>query len=150
MDIKLESDREINLCVIHCSDTYASMDIGVDEIRQWHTSTPRNWSDVGYHFIIRRDGMIETGRALVIPGAHCKGYNTNSIGICMVGGKSDDNKPEDNFTKVQKRALAALVVNLQVEYPDTDIKPHYELSTKTCPNFNVGEFIKNMDIYLFS
>ena len=49
--------RKINLIVIHCSDTYARMDIGVNEIRQWHLQ--RGFNDIGYHYVIRRDGAIE-------------------------------------------------------------------------------------------
>ena len=59
--------RKINLIVIHCSDTYARMDIGVNEIRQWHLQ--RGFNDIGYHYVIRRDGAIEQGRPIEKPGA---------------------------------------------------------------------------------
>ena len=66
--------RKINLIVIHCSDTYARMDIGVNEIRQWHLQ--RGFNDIGYHYVIRRDGAIEQGRPIEKPGAHAAGYKT--------------------------------------------------------------------------
>ena len=59
--------RKINLIVIHCSDTYARMDIGVNEIRQWHLQ--RGFNDIGYHYVIRRDGAIEQGRPIEKPGS---------------------------------------------------------------------------------
>ena len=107
--------RKINLIVIHCSDTYARMDIGVNEIRQWHLQ--RGFNDIGYHYVIRRDGAIEQGRPIEKPGAHAAGYNTNSIGICYAGGKGDNNQPEDNRTPEQKQAMYDLVDSLKQQFP---------------------------------
>ena len=112
--------RKINLIVIHCSDTYARMDIGVNEIRQWHLQ--RGFNDIGYHYVIRRDGAIEQGRPIEKPGAHAAGYNTNSIGICYAGGKGDNNQPEDNRTPEQKQAMYDLVASLKpVSYTHLDV-----------------------------
>tara|TARA_R110000764_G_scaffold119392_1_gene207113 strand:- start:600 stop:1040 length:441 start_codon:yes stop_codon:yes gene_type:complete len=144
----LKTDRHINLIVIHCADTYKRMLVGAKEITQWHVD--RGWSDCGYHFIINRFGTVETGRNLNVSGAHARGYNKNSIGICLVGGRSDNDKPEDNFTAEQKKTLAALIINLQIEYPNADIKGHNQLSNKSCPNFNVKDFMSNIDIHLFN
>ena len=77
--------RRIDKVIIHCSDTYHNMDIGVKQIRRWHKK--RGFNDVGYHYIIRRDGTLETGRPIEKIGAHCKGQNRHSIGVCFVGGK---------------------------------------------------------------
>lgn len=144
----LKTDRHINLLVIHCADTYKRMLVGAKEITRWHLD--RGWSDCGYHFIINRFGTVETGRNLDRIGAHVKGHNTGSIGICLVGGRSDNDKPEDNFTAEQKKTLAALIINLQIEYPDVDIKGHNQLSKKSCPNFNVKDFMYNIDVHLFN
>lgn len=144
----LKTDRYIDLFVIHCTYTYEKMDIGAKEVTQWHKD--KGWSDCGYHFVIRKDGTIEKGRDLNRVGAHAKGYNTGSIGICYVGGRTDDNKPVDDRTPEQKKTLAALIINLQTEYPDADIKGHNELSSKSCPNFSVKEFMSNIDIHLFN
>jgi len=146
--INLQTDREIDLIVVHCADTYKRMLVGAKEITRWHLD--RGWSDCGYHYIINRFGWIEEGRPLDKIGAHCRGYNKNSIGICLVGGRSDEDTPEDNFTKQQKKALAALLINLQAEHPNTEIKGHNELSSKTCPNFDLYNFKSNMDIILFT
>ena len=144
----LKTDRHIDLLVVHCADTYKRMLVGAKEITRWHMD--KGWSDCGYHFIINRFGTVETGRNLNVSGAHARGYNKNSIGICLVGGRSDNDKPEDNFTAEQKKTLAALIINLQIEYPNADIKGHNQLSSKTCPNFSVKEFMSNIDIHLFN
>lgn len=129
--------RKINLIVIHCADTYARMDIGVKEIREWHLA--KGFNDIGYHYVIRRDGTIEAGRPLEKPGAHAAGYNSQSIGICYAGGKGDRDKPEDNRTPVQKQALHDLVNSLKQQFPQAKIVGHRDLPgvQKACPCFSV-------------
>lgn len=129
--------RKINLIVIHCADTYARMDIGVKEIREWHLA--RGFNDIGYHYVIRRDGTIEAGRPLEKPGAHAAGYNSHSIGICYAGGKGDNDKPEDNRTPAQKQALHDLVNSLKQQFPQAKIVGHRDLPgvQKACPCFSV-------------
>ena len=146
--IELKSNRNIDLILVHCSDSYDRMDIGVEEITKWHTE--RGFNTIGYHFVIRKDGKIETGRNINIAGAHCRGYNRNSVGICYVGGRSDDDKPIDDRTDAQKKSLAALIINLQAEHPGVKIKGHNELSvSKSCPNFDVQEDLNSLGDYLF-
>lgn len=130
--------RKINLIVIHCADTYARMDIGVKEIREWHIQ--RGFSEIGYHYVIRRDGTIETGRDLQKAGAHAAGYNAFSIGICYVGGRSDDDSPEDNRTPEQKAALWDLIKELLSRFPDAKVVGHRDLPgvQKSCPCFSVA------------
>lgn len=136
--------RAINLIVIHCADTPASMDIGVEQIRKWHTQE-RGWSDIGYHYVVRRDGLIELGRDLDGDGdvdeeigAHAFGYNRNSIGICMIGGRGDDGSAEDNFNAVQKQSLEFLVKDLYERYDGPSVVGHRDLdSGKQCPSFDV-------------
>jgi len=135
--------RKINTIIIHASDTYINMDIGVDEIRKWHVEE-RKWTDVGYHYIIRRNGNIEKGREDIVPGAHARGHNDDSLGICMVGGKSKDNKPEVNFTAAQWAALADLCGNLRWKH-NLEIIGHCDVSKKTCPNFNVKAWAEELE-----
>ena len=125
------------MLVIHCSDTPPTMDIGVDEIRSWHKA--RGWSDIGYHDVIRRDGSIEKDRDIEIIGAHAKGFNKNSIGLCLIGGKGMSGLPESNFTRHQWAALSDFVDATEKQYPGIEIVGHGTLpnANKTCPNFNV-------------
>ena len=143
----LESNRDIELIVIHCADTYLRMDVGFKEINEWHLS--RGWSGCGYHFIVRLDGTIETGRNINKNGAHCKGYNKNSIGVCYIGGKGDNDKPEDTRTDEQKKTLSALIISLQASHPNAVVKGHNELSNKACPSYDVQKDMKNLSDYLF-
>lgn len=131
--------RQINKIIIHCADTPPSMDIGTAEIRQWHTDPVpkgRGWKDIGYHYVIRRNGVIEKGRDDEDIGAHVTGHNTDSIGICMVGGK-----PMTNFTKAQWKTLEVLVTDLKVKYPKASVNGHNTFeSKKTCPTFDVEDW----------
>lgn len=128
--------------VIHCSDTYPDMDIGVDEIRRWHVDE-NGWSDIGYHFVIRRNGNTERGRPLSRDGAHTKGLN-NWIGICLVGGKAHQGKQPCNFTRLQYEALEDLVTLLQEGHgiPDENVIGHNEVSQKACPSFDVRAWME--------
>ncbi|MEG0796417.1 MAG: N-acetylmuramoyl-L-alanine amidase [Odoribacter sp.] len=136
--------RKIDKIILHCADTYARMDIGVKEIREWHQA--RGFADIGYHFVIRRNGEIETGRPLEKFGAHAQGYNATSIGICYAGGKADDGSPEDNRTPAQKASLLALVTRLLLQFPNAQVLGHRDLPgvQKACPCFSVSlEFKKH-------
>ena len=89
--------RSITEIIIHCSATAEGRDFGVADIRRWHKA--QGWTDVGYHYVVRLDGTVQEGRALSEPGAHCKGHNAHSIGICYVGGLAADGRtPKDTRT----------------------------------------------------
>lgn len=132
--------REITLLLIHCSATAEDQDIGVNQIRQWHTSAPNNWEDVGYHYVIRRNGSIERGRDDETVGSHAKGHNFNSLGICLVGGvdANDMAKAECNFTRQQWASLDRLVSELKAKHPRAEIMGHRDLPNvhKACPSFD--------------
>lgn len=132
-------NRFINKIVIHCSATPAERDVTVEEIRRWHVKE-RGWSDIGYHFVIHLDGSVHEGRPLERSGAHARGHNRNSIGICYVGGASADDfrKAEDTRTDAQITAMRALVAGLKSVYPAAELVGHNELdSNKACPSFDV-------------
>ena len=76
--------RKINKIIVHCTATQESKDVSVDEVRRWHLK--RGWKGIGYHYVVLLDGTIEYGRSVYEPGAHVKGMNKNSIGICYIGG----------------------------------------------------------------
>ena len=131
-------EREITKIIIHCSATKPSMDIGAAEIRDWHVRG-NGWHDIGYHGVIRRDGRLESGRNMAVPGAHCYGHNAASIGICLVGGLGEDGTTaEANFTPEQWESLARLVRDLTRKFPDAGVHGHNEFAAKACPCFAVG------------
>jgi N-acetylmuramoyl-L-alanine amidase len=134
--------RTISKIIVHCADTYEGMDVTAEDVRKWHTLPPpkgRGWSDIGYHFFIQRNGKIERGRPLERAGAHAKGFNSKSIGICYAGGKAENGGPEDNRTDAQKRALRALIAALLHDFPAAEVLGHCDLPNvkKACPCFDV-------------
>ena len=135
--------RNIKELIVHCSATPEGKDYSVDTIRQWHLQ--RGFSDIGYHYVIYRDGSIHIGRDESIIGAHCTGHNTNSIGVCYIGGCASDGKtPKDTRTLQQKESLLSLLKTLKVKYPNAKIYPHYKFAAKACPSFNAEEEYKNI------
>ena len=127
--------RKITEIIIHCSATPEGKNFTVDDIRRWHLA--RKFADIGYHYVIYRDGSVHKGRAENLVGAHCLGHNANSIGICYIGGCTADGKhPKDTRTPQQKTALRQLVNQLKFYYPHATVHGHNEFSNKACPSFN--------------
>lgn len=129
--------RKINKLVVHVSDSPDDLDIGVKEIRAWHTEPPprgNGWADIGYHFIIRRSGKVERGRDEQLVGAHVKGHNSDSLGIVWVGRKVISEK---QYTSL----LDLLVDQMSKHKLDIDrVVGHKELdSRKTCPNLDIDK-----------
>ena len=121
--------RNINLIVWHCSDSDNKLHDNVATITKWHIE--RGFATIGYHFLITKDGRVHKGRDLDAIGAHAKGHNSHSIGICLTG--------KDKFSKEQKTALKELTEQILESYnlDWSNVKLHNELDVnKTCPDFN--------------
>lgn len=147
--------REIKYIVIHCAATPPSMDIGRERIKKWHLD--RGFVDIGYHFIIKRDGSIDKGRdmdgdGLVIEetGAHARGVNSVSIGVCWVGGvmEKDKRTAEDNRTPEQLKTMKQLIGELAKQYPEAKIRGHRDFPgvSKSCPSFDVKNWCEVVGI----
>lgn len=126
--------RNINEIIIHCSATPASRDIGAPEIAYYHRHI--GFETIGYHYVVRLDGTVEPGRPLTRIGAHCKGHNANSIGVCYVGGINADGLPADTRTEDQKWALRKLLISLKSQFPGAVIHSHRDFAPKACPCFD--------------
>lgn len=123
--------NNITKLVVHCSDTPNDRDVTATEIHQWHIQ--RKWAGIGYHKVIRRDGTIENGRPEYWEGAHVKGHNSNSLGVCLIG--------RDKFTSEQMQSLEHLMHEWTSKYPDAEVYGHCDLDPhKTCPNFDVKQW----------
>lgn len=101
--------RKITHIVVHTAGAADKngypVDQSADTIRAYHKR--KGWSDIGYHFVVRMNGAVEVGRPLRLIGAHVRGFNTGTIGICFTGhGDIQD------FTDAQKKAGAELVAML--------------------------------------
>lgn len=133
---------KVDKIILHCSATPEGIPFTIEDIRKWHTlpgaKGGKGWSDIGYHYVVHLDGSVHTGRPEHRPGAHCKGQNHCSIGICYVGGlASDGTTPKDTRTPAQKSAIDKLVKDILARYPAATIHGHNEFSTKACPCFKV-------------
>ena len=142
----MEKRSKTDTLVVHCSATPASMDIGVDKIREWHVDD-NGWEAVGYHHIIRRDGTLEPARPEDMMGAHAVKANHRSIGICLIGGSDAAGNWENNFEPEQFTSLKALILNLQNKYKIEYIIGHNEIEVrKECPSVNVQEWLQQENI----
>lgn len=126
--------REITEIIIHCSATLPGQKVTAEDIDKWHKM--RGWRKIGYHYVIRENGYLERGRDEWEIGAHCKGHNRHSIGVCYVGGLDKDGKPADTRTKAQKLALLNLLRELKRKYPKAKIYGHRDFAARDCPCFD--------------
>ena len=134
--------RNITEIIIHCSDTPEGRNDKAADIDRWHKQ--RGFDRIGYHYVIDLDGTIEPGRDLDCIGAHCKGHNVNSIGICYIGGVDANLKPKDTRTPEQKSSLLLLLKFLRAKYPDAKIYGHRDFSDKQCPCFDAKKEYENL------
>ena len=140
-----------NFIVIHCSLSKPSMNVDAKVIDRWHRE--KNWLKIGYARVIKRDGTIEQGRQDDEHQAHAVEINDVSTSVCLVGGLSENNKNEDNFTSEQWESLKKLLSEWVLKYPLARIVGHCEINpAKTCPNFDVQEYlqIENIPNYKWS
>ena len=129
------SKRKINEIIIHCSATKEGPNYTVADIKRWHLE--RGYSDIGYHYVIYRDGSVHEGRDVDIIGAHCTNHNSYSIGVCYIGGLDKNGNAKDTRTDSQKNSLLSLLKQLKSIYPKAGIYPHSKFANKDCPCFNV-------------
>lgn len=121
-------DRAVDRVFLHCSASDRPEHDNVATMRDWHLA--RGWSDVGYHFFIRKDGTIEEGRPAERTPAAQGGNNTGTIAICLHG------LAEENFTADQFRSVIELCKEISISYGNfITFHGHCEVSAKTCPVF---------------
>ena len=124
--------RTINLIVVHCSATQGNRMLSPEALDLMHRR--RGFNGTGYHYYIRKDGTVHLTRPVERIGAHVKGFNANSIGICYEGGLNEDGKPADTRTAAQRFALIDLLTILRHQYPEAQIAGHS--IHKACPCFD--------------
>jgi N-acetyl-anhydromuramyl-L-alanine amidase AmpD len=144
----MELRKKTEMIVVHCAATKPSMDIGYKEIRKWHVED-NGWDDVGYHYIIKRDGTVEVARAEAFQGAHAPAVNSKSIAICLVGGMAEDGDAENNFTLEQFLSLKDLIKKIKMTNPNiVEVVGHCDVQDNkpNCPGFNLKEWLIKEDI----
>lgn len=126
--------RLITHIIVHCSATPEGRDVSAADIDRYHRS--RGFACIGYHWVVRPDGRIESGRSESLVGAHCRGLNRCSIGVCYVGGTDAAGRPKDTRTPAQRKALLHLLGELRRRYPLARIYGHRDFAPKACPCFD--------------
>lgn len=130
--------------ILHCADTRPDWMAGqslaekVAEIRRWHVEQ-RGWRDIGYHWVIDRDGTAAPGRPETEIGAHVEGHNRGTVGICLLGGygASADDLFEKNFTQAQAAAAKRLIAEIKARTAIRKVLGHNDYAAKACPGFRV-------------
>ncbi|MFT4465838.1 MAG: N-acetylmuramoyl-L-alanine amidase [Sodalis sp. (in: enterobacteria)] len=140
--------RAIHRIIIHCAATPNGRVLGRDgenaaqvidrwhRARGFHRDAPANdngLSSIGYHWVIDADGQLLTGRDMEKVGAHVRGYNADSLGLCLVG--------TDQFTSTQCAVLRTQVLTLRLRWPEATLHGHNEFSNKLCPGFSVPRWV---------
>ena len=118
----------------------------METIRKRHLQ--RGFSDIGYHYVIYRDGSIHNGRDVNISGAHCTNHNSNSIGVCYIGGLDSTGKnAKDTRTDAQKKSFISLVKQLMSIYKlsKSNVHCHNAYANKACPSFKINDFRKELE-----
>lgn len=135
----LDTARAIDEIIWHCAATAEGKDYTVADIRAWHKQ--RGFSDVGYHYIVYRDGRIVLGRPVGQQGAHCAdhGKNRGTIGCSYIGGVAADGKtPKDTRTPAQRASMLWLTKQLAARHRGVKrVTGHNQYAAKACPSFDV-------------
>lgn len=136
--------RKIKEIIVHCSATREGKDFSVADIDRWHKE--RGWKGCGYHYVITLDGAVQQGRPEQIVGAHCSGRNSESIGVCYIGGCDLVGKSKDTRTPAQKESMRVLLRQLmQVHNIGIDnVRCHNEFAPRACPSFSVDKLRKEL------
>lgn len=139
--------RELKRIILHCSATHdyepdsSAFDlIGAKDIDVWHKH--RGWNGIGYHYVVRRTGVIERGRPLLEIGAHAKGENTDTVGVCYVGTRRPTDAQLDSLLVLAKKFYTGYGLGAQAWHG------HYEFSNKECPGLPINLFRKLVDEYI--
>ena len=124
--------RRVDRVFVHCSASDAAAHDNVEVIRSWHLK--RGWRDIGYHFVITRNGVLRAGRPLSLVPAAQKGHNIGSIAVCLTGLRV--------FTVEQMQKLVDLCVYIDDAYEIITFHGHCEVANKLCPVFSYKEVLR--------
>ena len=130
--------RKIDLIVVHCSATRENRSYTVKQLIRDHV---KRFGFTGYHYYVTRDGTVYQTRHEQLVGAHARGYNAHSLGVCYEGGLDSRGKPADTRTPRQRSALLDLLRCLKRKHPDARVVGHRDLPGvhKDCPCFDVAK-----------
>lgn len=144
--------RDIGRIILHCSATFdydkdnKAFDlIGAKDIDVWHShrgfKSPSG-VHIGYHFVVRRSGVIEVGRPLHEAGAHAQGENSDSIGVCYVGTHRPTDAQVTSLLKIADDLYRRFGLGAECWHG------HYEYANKTCPGLPMTMFKRLVFLHL--
>lgn len=137
----MNDSLSVKWIILHCSATRENKDYSVEQMMRDHKA--RGFRTIGYHFYIRKSGVVTQHRHLLEVGAHCRPYNRCSIGICYEGGLDAKGQPKDTRTKAQREEMLILLRKLKKLFPGALIRGHCEMpgaTPKACPCFSTYEY----------
>lgn len=136
---------DVRYIIIHCSASRVDIDYSEDQMLKDHLA--QGFRTIGYHYYIRKSGSVSQHRQHDEPGAHCRGFNNSSIGICYEGGLNEEGRVADTRTSEQIISLTILIRFLHRLYPSATILGHCDLnSQKKCPCFNVSIWLSSINL----
>ena len=127
-----DGDRRITHLIVHCSATRENRNYSPEQLTKDHRA--RGFREAGYHYYIQRDGFLHRLRPLYKKGAHCRGHNAHSIGLCYEGGLDRKGKPSDTRTPAQREKMRYVATALKKRYPGLILAGHRDLSPDTNRN----------------
>lgn len=127
--------RTIDAVVVH--HTASPQGTTFKQIYRWHT-IENGWSDIGYHFVITEDGTIHEGRNINTSGAHCRGFNANSIGVCVTGNTNNE-KPNQSQLESLRQLLDSLLEDLDLD--KDEVFTHKEKGRTECPGYYLNLWV---------
>ena len=146
--------RDVSELIVHHADTYENMDTDVYDVDSWHKNPPPGqtpFDQIGYHFIIRRDGRIQVGRDINIPGAHARGRNEHSVALSFIGGRKGHSnekgliRSSDTFTDGQWDSFDKFIDVFLNAYPNSNLLGHRDVDPerRTDPEFDVKDYVRS-------
>ena len=125
--------QDITRLVVHHSATSVD-DTTVDDIRKWHV-IDNGWDAIGYHWVITGLGILHYTRPITMQGAHAKGFNNGSLGVCLIGNNEEQ---ENRWRREQLYALHSLWLAISRVIKDLDVYGHRDITDRTvCPGIDI-------------
>jgi hypothetical protein len=126
--------NQITTLIVHHSASPRHCTVG--DVRRWHLE--KGWSDIGYHWVIEEDGIIQIGRPVGRIGAHCRGHNTESVGVCVMGNNCE---PGQEWLPDQVEGLKDLIYAVALVIPEIATMGHNQLAATACPGVDLKELL---------
>jgi N-acetylmuramoyl-L-alanine amidase len=136
---RLRPLEQVRRLIVH----HSGFTSGNAHLLRWYHQRANAWADVGYHYIIGNgrgghssNGGIEEGRDPAFQGAHVKGHNDDSLGICLIDNADHFRKNPPSAR--QQLALENLLVHLMsLHGGPLQVLRHSDLARKSCPGTGV-------------